>query len=119
MEVLHVDPARGDVGGGGRLLRRRPVERAGHVLVLVDDDVAVDVRVDVDVARRGRGRGRRGRSHRRILAGHGRGRTSWPATAKATIAAATTAKAVQSVLVSARPPIERNSPSKPRACIAA
>ena len=47
------------------------------------------------------------------------GRISWPATTKATSAAATITNADQSVRGRARPPIERNSPSKPRACIAA
>jgi hypothetical protein len=37
----------------------------------------------------------------------------------ATIAPATTAKASQSAVASGRPAIVRNSPSKPRACIAA
>ena len=62
------------------------VDLAGPRAVAVLVGVLVDVRAGV----------RRGRAHVAGRFVHGRGRRSWPATTKATIAVATTANAVQS-----------------------
>ena len=123
-DVVRRDPfarrthALGDVELVGRMLMHVEVRVRGRVLVRM----LVRVRMGVRVGRGGRGvaaGGGRGGDHVAGSSVHGRGRISWPATTNATIAAATIANAVQSVAVRARPPIERNSPSKPRACMAA